>query len=155
MQGRIDAHLASLGMKIPEPGEAAGNYVGSVVAGNLVFLAGQVPLENGVRKFIGKLGREFTIEEGQQAAQLAAFNMLARLKTACGGDLDRVMRCVKLVGFVNATEDFTEHPKVINGASDLVVKIFGDSGRHARSAVGVGSLPSGVAVEVDGVFQIR
>jgi enamine deaminase RidA (YjgF/YER057c/UK114 family) len=108
-----------------------------------------------VRKFIGKLGREFSVDEGQKAAELAALNMIARLKAACGGDLDRVVRCVKLVGFVNAVPEFGDHPKVVNGASDLVVKLFGDAGRHARSAVGMGSLPFGVAVEVEGVFEIR
>src|SRR5690606_17406186 len=113
------------------------------------------PMENGARKFIGKVGREFTVEEGQKAAELAALNMLARLKAACGGDLDRVVRCVKLVGFVNATEDFTEQPKVINGASDLMVKVFGPAGQHARSAIGVGSLPFGVAAEVEGIFEIQ
>ena len=155
MAGKIDAHLARLGIAIPSPAEAAGNYVGFVVTGNLAFLAGQVPIENGVRKFIGKLGREFTAEEGQKAAELAAFNMLARLKSACDGDLDRVVRCVKLVGYVNSTPDFADHPKVVNGASDLVVRVFGDAGRHARSAVGMNSLPSGVAVEVEGIFEIR
>ena len=155
MTGRIDAHLRSLGIEIPSPGDAAGNYVGQVVSGNMAYLAGQVPIEGGVRKFIGKLGREFTVEEGQQAAALAALNMLARLKAACNGDLDRVVRCVKLVGYVNATEDFGEHPKVINGASDLMVKVFGDAGRHARSAIGVGSLPFGVAAEVEGIFEVR
>jgi enamine deaminase RidA (YjgF/YER057c/UK114 family) len=155
MAGKIDAHLASMNITIPTPGEAAGNYVGHVVTGNLAFLAGQVPVENGVRKFIGKLGREYKVEDGKKAAELAALNMLARLKAACGGDLDRVVRCVKLVGFVNATEDFGEHPQVINGASDLMVKVFGDAGRHARSAIGMGSLPFGVAVEVEGIFEIR
>ncbi len=155
MTGRIESHLQTLGIVIPTPGEAAGNYVSHVITGNLAYLAGQVPIENGVRKFIGKVGRDFSVEEGQQAAALAALNMLARLKAACGGDLDRVVRCVKLVGFVNATEDFGDHPKVINGASDLMVEVFGDAGRHARSAIGVGSLPFGVAAEIEGIFEIR
>ena len=154
MSGKIDARLASMGIVIPSPAEAAGNYVGFVVTGNLAFLAGQVPIENGVRKFIGKLGLDLGVDDGRRAAELAAFNMLARLKSACDGDLDRVVRCVKLVGYVNSAPDFTEHPSVINGASDLVVKIFGDAGRHARSAVGVASLPSGVAVDVEGLFEI-
>jgi enamine deaminase RidA (YjgF/YER057c/UK114 family) len=153
--GKIDARLASLGISIPAPAESAGNYVGFVVVGDLAFLAGQVPIEDGVRKFIGKLGREFKVQEGQRAAELAGLNMLARLKAACGGDLDRVIRCVKLIGYVNATEEFLDHPQVVNGVSDLVVQIFGDAGRHARSAVGMASLPSGVAVEVEGIFQIR
>jgi enamine deaminase RidA (YjgF/YER057c/UK114 family) len=155
MAGNIDRRLAELGVTIPVPGEAAGNYVGAVITGNLVFLSGQVPVENGVRKYIGKLGRELSVEEGQKAAQLALLNLLARLKVACNGDLDRVARCVKVVGFVNAEPEFGEHPKVVNGASDLLVKIFGDAGRHARSAIGVGSLPFGVAVEVEAVFELR
>ena len=155
MAGRIEARLAALGITIPPAGEAAGNYVGYVVTGNMAFLAGQVPVENGVRKYIGKVGRDLSVEEARKAAELAAIGMLARLKGACDGDLDRVLRCVKLLGFVNATEDFTEHPKVVNGASDLMVKVFGDAGRHARSAVGMGSLPFGVAVEVEGIFEIR
>ncbi len=155
MAGEIDARLASLGIIIPKSAESAGNYVGFVVSGSIAFLAGQVPIENGVRKFIGKLGRDLKVEDGQKAAELAAMNMLARLRDACGGNLDRVVRCIKLVGYVNATEDFNDHPKVVNGASDLVVRIFGEAGRHARSAVGMSSLPSGVAVEVEGVFEIR
>jgi enamine deaminase RidA (YjgF/YER057c/UK114 family) len=107
-----------------------------------------------VRKYIGKLGRDISVEDGQKAAELAALNLLARLKTACGGNLDRVVRCVKVVGFVNATPEFADHPKVINGASDLLVKVFGEAGRHARSAVGMGSLPFGVAVEVEAVFEV-
>ncbi len=155
MSGKIDARMKELGITLPAPGEPAGNYVGFVVTGNLAFLSGQVPQENGVRKFIGKLGREFAVEEGQKAAELASLNMLARLKAACNGDLDRVVRCVKIVGFVNAVPEFGDQPKVVNGVSDLVVKVFGDAGRHARSAVGMGSLPFGVAVEVEGVFEIR
>ena len=155
MTGRIDQKLQELGIKVPAPGEAAGNYVPHVITGNLVFLAGQVPIEDGVRKFIGKLGHDMSVEEGQKAARLCALNLLARLKAACGGDLDRVVRCVKLTGFVNAAPEFGDHPKVVNGASDLMVEVFGDAGRHARSAVGMGSLPFGVAVEVEGIFEIK
>ena len=107
------------------------------------------------RKFIGKLGKEISVEDGQKAARLCALNLLARLKASCNGDLDRVVRCVKLTGFVNATPEFGDHPKVVNGASDLMVEVFGDAGRHARSAVGMGSLPFGVAVEVEAIFEIK
>ena len=155
MAETIDARLASLGIHIPAQAQAAGNYIGAVVVHGLVFLSGQVPVENGVRRFIGKLGRELSVEQGQQAARLAAMNMLAHLKAACEGDLGRVQRCVRLTGYVNATEDFLDHPKVVNGASDLVVQVFGEAGKHARSAVGMGSLPSGVAVEIEGIFQLR
>ena len=155
MAGKIDAKLQELGITFTPAGPVAGNYVGSVVTGNLVYIAGQVPQENGVRKFIGKVGREFGTDEAYKAAELCAVGMLARLRDACGGDLDRVVRCVKIVGFVNATEDFGDHPKVVNGASDLMVKVFGDAGKHARSAVGMGSLPFGVAVEVEAIFEIK
>jgi enamine deaminase RidA (YjgF/YER057c/UK114 family) len=155
MSGKIDVHLKQIGIEIPATGTAAGNYANFVISGNLAYIAGSVPIENGERKFIGKVGREFSIEQGQQAAELAALNMLARLKQACGGDLDRVVRCVRLTGYVNAPDDFTEQPKVINGASDLMVKVFGDAGIHSRTAVGVASLPFGVAAEVEGIFEIR
>jgi enamine deaminase RidA (YjgF/YER057c/UK114 family) len=155
MSGKIEQRLSEMGVAIPTPGEAAGNYLPHVTTGNLVYLSGQVPLENGVRKFAGKVGKDISIEDGQKAARVCAINLLARLKTACGGDLDRVVRCVKVTGFVNAAPDFGDHPKVINGASDFMVQVFGDSGRHARSAVGMGSLPFGVAVEVEAIFEIR
>lgn len=154
MSGRIDARLSELGMTLPAPSEAAGNYVGFVRSGNLVFLSGQIPVQSGQKVFVGKLGREFGVAEGRKAAALAALNMFARLKAACDGDLDRVVRCVKILGFVNGTEDFVDQPQVINGASDLIVEVFGDAGRHARSAVGMASLPFGVAVEVEGVFEL-
>jgi enamine deaminase RidA (YjgF/YER057c/UK114 family) len=155
MSGRIEKRLAEIGITIPSPGEAAGNYLPFVTTGNLVYLSGQVPVENGVRKFIGKVGSNLSVEEGQKAARLCALNLIARLKSACAGDLDRVVRCVKVLGFVNAAPDFGDHPKVINGASDFMVEVFGDSGRHARSAVGMGSLPFGVAVEVEAIFEIK
>lgn len=155
MAGQIDARLAELGISLPDPAAPAANYVPFVRTGNLVFTAGQVTFDAaGKLTYIGKLGREFGIEEGYQAARLCAVNILAALRRACDGDLDRVQRCVKIVGFVNATPDFADHPKVINGASDLVVAVFGDKGRHARSAVGMGSLPLGVATEVEAIFEI-
>ena len=154
MAGRIAARLSELGIELPPPGPPAGNYVPHVVTGNLVYISGQVPLENGQVQFIGKLGQDFGIEEGQQAARLCMLNVLARVSAAVDGDLDRVTRCVKIGGFVNAAPDFGDHPKVINGASDLTAEVFGDIGAHARFAVGVGSLPFGCAVEVDAIFEI-
>ncbi|KJC50467.1 endoribonuclease [Bradyrhizobium sp. LTSP885] len=154
MTSKIDARLTELGIELSAPGEPAGNYLPFVLTGNLLFMSGQVPIEHGVRKYIGKLGREISVAEGQKAAALCVVNLLAKLKIACGGDLDRVRRCVKVVGFVNSAPEFCEQPKVINGASDLLVSVFGDAGRHARSAVGMGSLPSGVAVEIEAVFEI-
>ena len=155
MAGRIEARLSALDIALPEPFAPVANYAPFVVSGGLAFIAGQVPVENGEVRYIGKLGARFDVEEGQAAARLCGLNLLAQLKAACGGDLDRVVRGVKLGVFVNASESFTRQPEVANGASDLMVDVFGDAGRHARFAVGAGSLPRGVAVEVDGIFEIR
>ncbi len=154
MAGRIDARLEELGITLPEAAAPVANYVGWVRTGNLVFVSGQVTLEGGEFKYQGKLGQDFSIEEGQAAARLCAINLVAQLKQACDGDLDRVTRVVKLGNFVNCTGDFTGQPQVANGASDLMVEIFGDAGKHARFAVGTNVLPLNVAVEVDGVFEI-
>ena len=154
MAGQIDARLQELGITLPEAAAPVANYVPYVVTGNLVFVSGQVTIENGEFKFVGKLGGDVSLEDGQAAAKLCATNIIAQLKSACGGDLDRVTRIVKLGGFVNSTPEFTDQPKVINGASDLMVEVFGDKGRHARAAVSAGSLPVGVAVEIDCVAEI-
>ncbi len=154
MAGQIDARLEELGIKLPEAAAAVANYVPYVVTGNLVFVSGQVTIKNGEFKYVGKVGSDFSIEQGAEAAQLCALNVIAQLKAACGGDLERVVRCVKLGGFVNSAPGFTDQPKVMNGASDLMVEVFGDKGRHARFAVGAPALPLGVAVEVDAVFEI-
>lgn len=154
MAGEIDARLEELGIELPQAAAAVANYVPYVVTGNLVFVSGQVTIENGEFKYQGKLGSDLSAEQGQEAARLCALNIIAQLKDACGGDLDRVRRIVKLGGFVNSTPDFKDQPKVINGASDLMVEVFGDKGRHARAAVSAGALPVGVAVEVDAVAEI-
>ncbi len=154
MSGRIDARLKELGITLPGASAPAANYVPTVQSGKLVFVAGQITLDNGQLKHLGKLGREISIEEGQQAARLCALNIIAHVKNACGGDLDRVKRCVRLGGFVNSTPEFTDQPQVVNGASDLIVSVFGEAGKHARAAVGVAALPRGVSVEVDAVFEI-
>ena len=154
MTGEVEKRLAALGVALPKPAAPAANYVPFVVAGPLVFVSGQVTVGPSGIEYVGKLGREFSVEEGQAAARLCAVNLLAQLRVACDGDLDRVRRCVKLGVFVNCTDDFTDQPKVANGASDLMVAALGDAGRHARAAVGAPSLPLGVAVEVDGVFEI-
>ncbi len=153
MPGRIDARLAELGLSLPEPVAPVANYVPYVVAGGLVFVSGQVSWV-GDRKIVGKVGTDLSVEEGQEAARACALNILAHLRAACAGDLDRVTRCVKLGGFVNCMPDFQDMPKVINGASDLMVEVFGDAGRHARFAVGAPGLPFNFAVEVDAVFAI-
>jgi enamine deaminase RidA (YjgF/YER057c/UK114 family) len=154
MAGEVDARLAELGIEVPEAAAPVANYVGYVRSGNLVFVSGQVPLVGGEFKFQGKVGAEVSLEDGQEAARICAVNIIAQLKAACDGDLDRVRRIVKLGGFVNSTPEFGDQPKVINGASDLMVAVFGDAGRHARAAVSAGALPLGVAVEVDAVAEI-
>lgn len=150
---RIDARLAELGLILPEPVAPVANYVPFVVAGNLVFISGQVSIGPG-GLITGKLGADLDLAKGVEAAHACGVNLIAQLRAACGGDLDRVKRVVKLGGFVNCTPDFTDQPKVVNGASDLMVAVFGDAGRHARAAVGAPSLPLNAAVEVDGVFEI-
>ena len=154
MAGTIDTRLAELGIELPEAAAPAANYVPYAVTGNQVFVSGQVTVWNGEFKFVGRLGADYDAETGYQAARLCGLNIIAQVKAACGGDLDRVVRCVKLGGFVNSTADFTDQPKVVNGVSDLMVEVFGDKGRHARFAVGAPTLPLGVAVEVDAVFEI-
>jgi enamine deaminase RidA (YjgF/YER057c/UK114 family) len=154
MAGRIEARLAELGLELPRPGRPAGTYVPYVVTGSLVFVSGQVPLALEGIAYRGKLGRDLSPEEGQAAARLCAVNLLAQLREACGGDLDRVRRCVKIGGFVNCTDDFQAHPAVLDGASDFLVEVFGEAGRHARFAVGAPSLPFDSAVEIDGIFEV-
>ncbi len=154
MAGGIDARLQELGIELPEAAAPAANYVPYVVSGNQVFVAGQITIYNGEIQYVGKLGRDYGVEEGEAAARLCALNIIAQVKAACGGDLDRVVRCVRLGGFVNSTADFTDQPEVVNGASNLMVEVFGDKGKHSRAAVSAASLPRGVAVEVDAVFEI-
>jgi enamine deaminase RidA (YjgF/YER057c/UK114 family) len=155
MENRIEQKLKSLGIDLPSPAAPGGNYIPAVIVGDMVYLAGQITRRDGKVHFVGKLGRDFDVAQGQDAARLCALNALAQLKAACGGDLDRVVRCVRLGGFVNCTPDFSEHPQVINGASDLMVALFGEAGKHVRTAVGVNALPSGAACEVEAIFQIR
>jgi enamine deaminase RidA (YjgF/YER057c/UK114 family) len=155
MAGRIDARLKELNVELPTATTPSANYVPFKRSGGQVYIAGQVPVIDGKDQFVGKLGREVSMEDGQKAARLCAINVLAQLKAALDGDLDRVVGCVRLGGFVNATPEFGEHPKVINGASDLMVAVFGEAGRHARASVGCVSLPRNVPVEVDAIFEVR
>jgi len=154
MTSQIESRLAELNIHIPEAAAPAANYVPYTLTGTLVFVSGQITIENGEIRYRGKVGEDFSVQEAQKAARLCALNLVSQLRAACGGDLDRVRRVVKLGGFVNSAPDFNEQHLVINGASDLMVEVFGDAGRHARAAVGVSALPLGVAVEVDGVFEI-
>ncbi len=153
MTSSIEAKLTEMGMVLPDAPAAAGNYVGFVQSGNLIFVSGQVAKdENGL--ITGTLGAGVSVAEGQRAAACCALSLLAQVKLACEGDLERLVKVVKLTGFVSSTPDFTDHPAVINGASDLFGELLGEKGAHARAAVGVAALPLNVAVEIDGVFEI-
>jgi enamine deaminase RidA (YjgF/YER057c/UK114 family) len=154
MSGKIEARLAELGIELPQPASPLANYVGFALSGNLVFIAGQICQWNGELRFVGKLGAGISVADGKEAARLCALNILAQVRAACGGDLDRVRRCLRVGGFVNCTPEFIDMPQVVNGASDVMVEVFGDIGRHARAAVGVSSLPGGVAVEIEATFEI-
>ena len=153
MPSAIDARLAELDITLPDAPAPAANYVPYTKAGDLVFISGQISRDE-TGFILGKLGADIGPDEGYRAARACARALIAQLRAACDGDLDRVVEVIKLTGFVNATPDFTDHPKVINGASDLFAEVFGDRGRHARAAVGCVSLPLGVAVEVEGIFQV-
>jgi enamine deaminase RidA (YjgF/YER057c/UK114 family) len=153
MTGTIEARLAELGITLPEAPNPVANYVPYAISGNLLFISGQIAKGADGKIVAGALGQDVTVETGQQAARLCALNILAQAKAALG-DLDRIVQVVRLTGFVNATSAFTDHPKVVNGASDLMVEVLGDKGRHTRAAVGVSSLPLGSAVEVDATIAI-
>lgn len=150
----VETRLAELGIALPDAAPPAANYVPFVQVGNQVFISGQIS-RNAAGLITGKLGDDLETLDGAAAAMACAVAILAQVKAACGGDWSRFVRMVKLVGFVNSTADFTEQPKVINGASDLLVAVLGEAGRHARSAVSAAALPLGVAVEVEAVFEIR
>ena len=155
MAGRIEARLKELKIELPKPVASRWSYVPTVRTGDLLFVSGQLCHWQGENRFIGKLGREISLEDGKRAARLCGLNLLTQAKAALGDDLDRVVRCVKLVGFVNSMPDFTDQPQVVNGCSELMGEVFGDSGKHARSAVGLAALPGNVAVEVEAVFEVR
>ena len=154
MSGQIITRLNELGIELPEVPAPAGNYVPYVISGNLVFISGQITLWNEELRFVGKVGVDLSLKEGIEAARLCGLNLIAQARHAAGGDLDNIRRVIKLGGFVNTSANFKEHPKVINGASDLMVEVFGKSGVHSRFAVGAADLPLGVAVEIDGVFEL-
>jgi enamine deaminase RidA (YjgF/YER057c/UK114 family) len=153
MSNDIETRLADLGLSLPNAPAPAANYVPYVQSGALVFISGQISAgPDGL--ICGKLGADLDIEAGVSAARACGLALIAQLRAACGGDLTRLRRVVKLTGFVNCTPDFTDQPKVVNGCSDLMVAVFGEAGRHARAAVGAPSLPLGVAVEIEGIFEI-
>ena len=154
MAGKYETRLIELSLDMPKAATPVGNYVAYVITGNLVFVSGQLPLVNGEIKYKGKVGADISLEDGQAAARACALNLVAQVRAACGGNLDRVKRVIKLSGLVNSNPDFTQQANVINGASDLMVQIFGDAGKHARAAVSCPTLPLGAAVEIDAVFEI-
>jgi enamine deaminase RidA (YjgF/YER057c/UK114 family) len=152
--GRIDSRLAELGISLPSPMAPMANYIPFSVAGSLVVVSGQVPAQDGKIAFVGKVGAEVSLEDGVAAARLCLINVLVHLKAACDGDLDRVKKVLRLGGFITCGANFTQQAVVMNGASNLAVEIFGDAGRHARTTIGVPSLPGDAAVEVEGLFEI-
>jgi enamine deaminase RidA (YjgF/YER057c/UK114 family) len=153
MTGKIEKRLADLGITLPSAPAPAANYVPTVLSGSLLFCAGQVSTVPGGKSIKGKLGAEVSMEQGQEAARICAINLLAQAKTALG-DLDRIKRCVRMGGFINSTPTFAQLPLVMNGASDLMVEVLGDAGRHARTTVGVAELPADVAVEAEAIFEV-
>lgn len=153
MTNAIETRLAELGLALPDAPAPAANYVPFVQVGSTLYVSGQISMDaNGL--ITGKLGADLDVAQGAAAARRCALSLLAQVRAACGGDLSRLKRVVKLTGFVNSTPDFTDQPKVINGASDTLVEILGEAGRHARSAVSAGALPLGVAVEIEGIFEL-
>lgn len=155
MPGKIEQRLAERGIVLPPAMRAMANYVPYTVTGKHVWVAGQGPFLDGKLHYNGRLGANLTVDDGRACARIVGLNILAQVKAACGGDLDRVVRCVKMNGFVNSTPDFTQHPEVINGCSELMIEVFGEAGRHARVAVGAPTLPMGTSVEIDAIFEIR
>ena len=154
MANKIDARLKELGITIPDAPAPAANYLPFTTTGNLVFVSGQVPFVDGKLTRTGRIGEDASLEDGYEQARICAINLIAQVKVACSGDLDRVRRVVKLGGFVASAPDFTGQPGVVNGASDLMAEVFGEAGKHARFAVGANVLPLGCLVEVDGIFEI-
>lgn len=155
MTDNIETRMRELGIELPEPSAPGANYVPFVRDGNFIFITGQLSQWNGERRFIGKVGETFDLEDGREAARLAALNVIAHLRSALGGDLSRVVRCIRIGVYVNSDPTFHGQSQVANGASDLFMNIFGEVGRHTRMAVGVAALPYNVAAEVEGVFSVR
>ena len=151
----IEDKLKSLNIKLPEPKAPVGAYVATKIVGNFLFISGQISIDENNNLIRGKVGKELTLDQGYKAAQRCGLSLLAHAKKACNEDLDKIISCVKLTGYVNSTDDFIEQPKVINGASDIIAKVLEKKGQHTRAAISVNSLPLGVAVEIDGIFEIN
>ena len=149
----IENNLKKLNIQLPKAPDPVGGYVASKIVGNLVFISGQISIDSSGKLIKGKIGKELNLEQGQEAAKFCALNILAQLKKICV-NLDKIKSCVKITGYVNSIDSFVDQPKVINGASDLISKIFGDKGKHTRAAISASSLPLGAAVEIEGIFEI-
>ncbi len=154
MAGKVEARLKEIGISLPQAPTPAANYVPYVRTGNLVFIAGQIPISDGVVKYAGLAGQDVSVDDAYQAARLCGINIISQAKAACGGDLDKVTRVVNLTGFVASPATFTDHAKALNGVSDLMVEVFGEAGKHSRAAMGSPSLPRNVTVEVAAVIEI-
>ena len=148
-------NLKKMDLKLPKAPDPVGSYVATKISNKLLFISGQISIDENGNLIKGKLGKDLNTDKGYKAAERCALNIIAQAKKVCGEDLSKIKSCIKLTGFVNSTEDFIEQPKVINGASDTITKIFGDRGKHTRAAVSVNSLPLGVAVEVDAIFELN
>tara|TARA_B100000780_G_C20904495_1_gene360003 strand:- start:112 stop:573 length:462 start_codon:yes stop_codon:yes gene_type:complete len=151
----IDSKIKELNLELPEARDPVGSYVAAKIVGKMLFISGQISISADGELIKGKIGKELKTEDGYEAAKRCGLNIISQVKKACNGDFSKVKSCIKLTGFVNSTEGFTEQPKVINGASDLIVSIFGDAGMHTRAAVSTNSLPLGVSVEVDAIFELN
>ena len=151
----FEKKIIDLKLELPEAKAPVGSYVATKITGNLLFISGQISMTDNGELIKGKLGKDLKTDDGYQAAKRCGLSIISQVKKACGGDLSKVKSCIKLTGFVNSTEDFTEQPKVINGASDIIAAIFGDAGMHTRAAVSTNSLPLGVSVEVDAIFELN
>ena len=151
----FDENIKKQNIKLPEAKAPVGNYVATKITGKMLFVSGQISIDENGQLIKGKIGKELDTEAGYNAAKRCALSIITQVKNACDNDLSKIKSCVKLTGFVNSTEDFTEQPKVINGASDLIVSVFGEAGMHTRAAVSANSLPLGVSVEVDAIFELN
>ena len=151
----VEEKLQELNIKLPEPKDPVGAYVASKIVGNLLYISGQISISENSELIKGKVGKDLSVDDGYKAAERCGLSIISQAKEACSGDLSKIKSCVKLTGFVNSTDSFTDQPKVINGASDLITSVFGVSGMHTRAAVSTNSLPLGVAVEVDAIFELK
>ena len=152
---KVIDRINTLKIKLPEPRPPVGSYVATKIIGNLLYISGQISIDENAKLITGKIGKDLNLNDGYKAAERCGLNIIAHVKNACGGDLDKVKSCIKLTGYVNSTDDFKDQPKIINGASDIIAKIFEKKGEHTRAAVSVNSLPLGVAVEVDAIFELN